>query len=141
MDFSFLSQINYLAVAVSSVVFFLLGSVWFSGLFGSIWQEELAQHNVVIQQPTSGSLMIKMLLTFCTNILASIAMAALVVITNSVSIESGLLLGLITTLGFAVTTLASVFVWESRSLKLFLLDIGYPVVGIITSSVILSLWR
>jgi hypothetical protein len=141
MDFSFLASINYLAVAVSSIVFFLLGSLWFSALFGSIWAQELKRHNVTIQQPTPRNVSIKMILTFAANVLASFAMAKLVILTGSNTLASGLTLGIITTLGFAVTTLASVFIWESRSLKLFLIDIGYPALGIIAAAIILSVWR
>ncbi len=141
MDFTFLSQINYLAVAVSSVIFFVLGSLWFSALFGSIWAEELERHNVVIKQPTKNSLFMKMLLTFATNCIASFAMACLVAMTGSTTVISGIILGIIATVGFAATTLASVFNWESRSLKLFLIDIGYPALGIITAAIILSVWH
>ena len=140
MNLTILFSINYLAIAVSSVVFFILGSVWFSGLFRSAWTKELQHHNVIIKEPTTADLITKMLLTFAANILASVAMAFLVIMTGSASFQSGLLLGIIAALGFALTTLGSVFIWESRSLKLFLIDVGYPMLGIITSAIILSLW-
>lgn len=141
MDFSFLSQINYFAVAASSIVYFLIGSFWFSSLFGLTWAKELEKHNVIIKEPTSSELTIKMVITFISNILAALGLAYLVAVTNSNSLCSGLTLGLITSIAFAAGTLATVFTWESRSLKLFLIDIGYPVVGILTSAVILSLWK
>lgn len=141
LDFSFLAHINYLAVAVSSIIFFLIGSVWFSALFSTMWTQELKRHNVVIKEPTKPALFIKMLLTFGANVMTSIAIQYLVIMTGSTTLLSGLILGIVTTLGFAVTTLASVFIWESRSLKLFLIDIGYPALGIITASILLSLWR
>lgn len=141
MDFAVFSQINYAAVLVSAALFFAVGSVWFSGLFGSLWKEELIKHNVRITEPTSGQLAMKMLLTFVANILAAYAMACLVMITHSSSLQSGLVLGGIAAVGFAATTLASCFIWENRSLKLFLIDVGYPIFGIIVSAVILSLWR
>ena len=141
MDFSFLSQVNYLAVAATSFIFFFLGSLWFSALFGSIWVKELKNHNVIIKEPTKSALMTKMFLTFGNNVLASLAMAILVNLTGSTTVISGIILGIIVTVGFATTTLASVFIWENRSLKLFLIDIGYPALGIITAAVLLSVWH
>lgn len=141
MDFSFLNHINYAAVAASSIIFFAIGSLWFSTLFSSLWVEELQQHNITIKKPTTKVLAIKMWLTFSANILASIAMAYLVLVTGSTTVQSGLHLGIIVAFGFAVPTLASVFVWENRSLKLFLIDVGYPVVGIIATAVLLSVWH
>jgi len=141
MDFSFFSYVNYGAVLVSAVVFFMLGSVWFSTLFGRMWVAELQRHNVIIKAPTTAALCTKMVLTFAANLLAAWCIALLVNMTGSTTAASGLQLGVIVVLGCAITTLASVFVWESRSLKLFLIDIGYPAVGIIASAIILSVWR
>jgi hypothetical protein len=142
MDFIFLSQINYLAVGVAAIIFWCVGSAWFSPLLMSaLWVAELKRHNVLLQRPSSNTLLTKMLLTFGANLLASLAMAWLVVMTNSSTVSSGLMLGIITVLGFAVTTLGQVFIWENRSVKLFLIDIGYPALGIIITAVLLSVWR
>lgn len=141
LDLSFLSEINYLAVAVSSIVFFFIGSLWFSALFRNLWVKELKRHDVTIKEPTKEVLLQKMLLTFGANILASFAMACLVIITGSTTLATGFFLGFIAALGFAVPTLGSVFVWENRSLTLYLIDVGYPVVGIIAIAMILSIWQ
>jgi hypothetical protein len=141
MELTFLSHINYLAVAASSIIFFMLGSLWFSTLFGSVWTQELKRHNVIIKEPTKNALIMKMLLTFGANIVASFAMACLVNMTGSTTLTSGLILGIIVALGFAATTLGLVFIWESKSLKLFLIDSGYPALGIIASALLLSLWH
>lgn len=141
MDLSFLYQINYLAVLVSSIIFFMIGSFWFSLLFGSIWAKELESHGIKIKEPSKGELTTKMLVTFLSNLVTSFAIACLVIITSSSTITSGLILGIITSIGLAATSIATIFTWESRSLKLFLIDWGYPAVGILTSSIILSLWQ
>lgn len=142
MDMSFLHSINYLAVLASSVALFIIGSVWYSPLLMStIWVEELKKHQVTIKQPTSSELGTKMFLTFVTNVIASFAMACLVILVQSITWQSGVALGVTASIGFSATALASICIWQSRSLKLFLIDAGYPVVGSIASGVILSLWR
>lgn len=141
MYFSFLFQINYIAVLVSSCIFFALGSAWFSALFRSMWIQELQQHTIVIKEPTTSNLVIKMLLTFGANFIASFAMACLVIIAHSTTVISGLSLGIIIAFGFAATSIGSVFIWEDKSLKLFLIDAGYPIFGIIIAAVLLSVWR
>ncbi len=137
-----LSQVNYLAVFVSAIVFFVIGSLWYSFLVREAWIAELKKHDITIKQNVSKELLrTKMLLTFGANVLASIAMALLVIMTGSSTISSGICLGILCVLGFAVTSVGAVFIWEDRSLKLFLLDIGYPALGIIFSAIILSLWQ
>jgi hypothetical protein len=141
MDMSLIASVNHLAVIVSAIVYFLMGSLWFSTLFGSLWVQELKNHNVVIKQPSTGDLTAKMLQTFLANIVTAYAMAFLVIMTGSTTLLSGLFLGILTAVGFAATTLGGVFTWESRSLKLFLIDIGYPALGIIASAILLSVWQ
>ena len=48
----FLSSVNYWAVAASGLAYRILGAVWFSALFGSIWGIELEKHGVKIKEPT-----------------------------------------------------------------------------------------
>lgn len=137
-----LSQINLIAVFVSAIVFFVIGSLWYSFLVREAWIAELKKHDITIKQNVSKEVLrTKMLLTFGANILASIAMALLVIITGSSTISSGICLGILCVLGFAVTSVGSVFIWENRSIKLFFLDVGYPAFGIIASAIILSLWQ
>ncbi len=83
----------------------------------------------------------KMILTFSANLLASFAMAELAILTGSCCAQTGLILGSIAALGIAVPALGSVFIWESRSLKLFLIDVGYPAIGIIIAAIIVSVWQ
>lgn len=136
-----LSTVNIFAVLVSSIAFFLLGSFWFSGLFGRMWCDELEKHGVVIKQPTAASLRLKMGLTFLGNFITALAMALLVHATASTTIQSALHLGLVVALGFVITAMGTCAVWVNKSPRLFLIDAGYPSVGIIISAIILSLWR
>lgn len=140
--FDIISQLNIWAVLVSSIVYFFIGSLWFSPvLFSDIWIEELEKHNVKIKQPTSAQLTQKMLITLAANILSVLATGYLVIATNSGSLASIIFLGMVISIGFVMSSVGTVFNWENRSLKLFLIDIGYPIVGIISSAIILSLWR
>jgi hypothetical protein len=106
-----------------------------------MWSKELELHNVVIKEPSKKELTTKMFLTFCANIVASLVMAYFVFITKSTTLMSGLHLGIAASIGFAGTAIALVFIWESKSLKLFLIDFGYSATGLIVSSIILSLWH
>lgn len=141
MDFSILLHVNYVAVAISTLAFFFLGSLWFGALFGKMWVAELGRHNVIIKEPSSAALFTKMGLNLLKNGIISFAMACLVVLTGSKTFESGLLLGLFVACGFAASAMADIFIWENRSKKLFLIDAGYQIVGITIAALILSVWQ
>lgn len=138
MELQFLANINYLAVLVSAVAFFMLGALWFSVLFKDAWTD-LAYPSGMKERSKEG-IATNMVLTFLTNLIASFAMACFVAMTHSTSIQSGLVLGIIGA-AFAAIAVAGVFIWENKPLKLFLIDAGYPVFGILLSALLLSLWR
>lgn len=133
----YLSSINFLTVFVSAIIYFFLGMLWFTVLFGRSW----AQENNFTGQPTVAQLMFKMGTTLFGNFVASLSMALLVHATYSTTLFSALELGLLVTIGFSATTIGIAYVWVGRSIKISLIDIGYPAVGIIISAIILSLWR
>ena len=138
---SFLSHANYLALLVAALAYFALGSLWFSALFGKMWSAEVAKHGVVIKEPTRKEISSKMLQTFIYNLIAAFAMGYLVFVTGVANFMAGLKLGLLCGIGFAAVGICIANVWESRSLKLVLIDAGYAVVGITICGIILSLWH
>jgi hypothetical protein len=142
MDMNYCCQINYTAVAISSIILFIIGSAWFSPLlFSNIWMKELGRHNVTRPHPTPNELYTKMAIALVQNIIISLGMATLVNMLDVTTLQSGLCLGLMTSVCFVAPTLGSVFLWEGRSLTLYLIDFGYAGVSLIVSSVFLSWWR
>ena len=138
---SFFQHANWLAIGVSAVAFFLLGSIWFSLLFGKIWQKEVEKHGVKIGMPKGGEMAAKMLQTFICNAVAALSMGILVYITGTTGAMSGTKLGLLCGVGFAATAIITANVWESRSFKLVAIDLGYPLFGITICGLILSIWK
>ena len=53
----------------------------------------------------------------------------------------GLLLGLAAGLGFVATTLAASYIFESRPLKLYLINAGYPVVSFTLIGLLIGAWQ
>lgn len=141
MDFSLISQINCWAIVASVAVFFFLGAFWYSVLFSKAWVHELMLHNVTIKDPSIHKLLINMGLTLVNNSIIVCVLACLVTMTGSSTLESGLSLGLMVGCGFIATAIGGVFIWESRSLKLFFIDAGYQVIGAVIAAIILSVWR
>ena len=140
MNLAFLSEINYLAVICASFLFFFLGSLWYSVLFKRLWVQEVERHNITMGHASSADLGQKMGCTFVANFLACFCVASLVVLTHATDFHEGLLLGILAA-GIALSSLASIFIWQNRSLRLYLIDGGYPVCGLILVSILLTLWR
>ncbi len=134
------SDINWLAVLVATLSYFIIGAIWYSKvLFGKKWA---ALVGIDMNDPNKKSGLGQMMLT--TFILTLIICIALALLINRMDLTvpiSGLRLGLLTGLCFATTSVSISFIYESRPAALYFIDCGYHVVGQIAAALILVLWR
>lgn len=132
---------NIWPLIVSTLLYFFLGSLWFSLLFGKIWAKEVEKHGVKIKEPTKKQLSRNMLSTLALNFLVVLGVGLIVSALGVNTFLSGLRVGLLLGICFTLAPLGVCNVWEGRSLKLTLLDAGYPMLGIVTSCIIFALWK
>lgn len=135
---NFFASVNILAVVVSGIVYWLLGAVWFSMIFGKTWGSELEKHGVKISDGNMGG---KFVGTFIMELIVALGCAFLVWSVDTTNVTQAVKLGLGVGICFAALPMMIAYTWESRPMKLVLIDVGYPIVGITISMIILSLWR
>jgi hypothetical protein len=140
MNTEIFSQINWLAVAVAALAYFLLGALWYSkALFGAKWAGLVG---LDMNDPDKKKGMGKMMAgTFFLIILTCLALALLVYRLDIFVLSSALKLGLITGIGFASTAVSISFIYESRPTALYFIDCGYHLAGHLIAAVILVLWQ
>ncbi|MBS1492402.1 MAG: DUF1761 domain-containing protein [Bacteroidetes bacterium] len=136
-----LDHINILAVIVSGVAYWLLGAVWFSLIFGKTWGSELEKHGVKVSMPEKGGMAAKFIGTFVMETLVAFGCAFLVWYMKIVTVTQAIKLGLVVGIIFAALPMMIAYSWESRPMKLVLIDIGYPVIGITICMIILTIWK
>jgi hypothetical protein len=134
------SHVNWLAVLVAALAYFILGAIWYSkALFAPKWA---ALVGIDMNNPDKGKSIGPMLIaTFILIAVSCIALALLVVRMDLFVLSSGLKLGALTGLCFATTAVSISFIYESRPLALYFIDCGYHLVGHIAAAIILVLWR
>ncbi len=133
-----LSNINYIALAVSVVVYFAIGAVWFSVLFGKVW---IALTGVQMTEDSKKNVGKIFGVTFVINILICAGVACLVSMVNPADIMSAVHLGLTAGVCFMFAPCAMNYMYAQRPFKLVLIDAGYHVVSILTVTVIMSMWK
>jgi hypothetical protein len=138
---TFLHQMNLWAILVAAVVYFILGSLWFSILFGGFWSKEVERLGILIKDPAKSTIAAKMVQTFVGNLIAAFSMGYIVFATHSFNAIAGLKLGLLCGIGFAAVAMIIAYTWESRSFRLQMIDTGYAVIGITVCGIIISAWR
>jgi hypothetical protein len=121
-------------VLLAAVAYFAIGSVWYSPvLFTKPWMKELG-----IKPGSSMKGLAKlMVVSFLLTVILVMIETYFVHVTNSPTWLNGAYLGAKLWLGFVATTSAINFVYEKRSAKLWLIDQGYHLVGMVVAGAIL----
>ena len=132
-------DINWLAVLVGTIGYFMLGAIWYSFLFKNQW---IAYNKIVIDNPDAkkgvGAIMFA---SFVMMFVTSVAIAFLAYRIGMWGWMSGVKLGLMTGICFACTSMAINMLYEKKPLGLFFINGGYQVLGNIIAAVIIVCWR
>lgn len=133
------SKINHVATIVAAVIYFVMGAGWFT-LFSQAWlagigktMEQLQHSGVPPAVPYA--------VAFVSALIMAYALAFLAGITDHTKASSGAKLGALLGLAFVATAFATEYVFEARSLQIFAINAGYPVVGMVVMGAIVGGWR
>lgn len=137
----YLQQLNIVALAASGVLYWALGMLWYSVLFGKAWKTALASTGLNLENPEKKEMAGMMIGSLLYNYLTVFAVSYLVFITGCVNLAAAVKMGGLLGACIAWTSIGTVYTWEKRSLKHLAIDGGYHVFGITMCSVILALWR
>lgn len=141
MSFSLLDDLNWLAVIVAALAYFAVGAAWYAPpLFGDAWaraagfemQPDERPNPIVFVAPLIGS------------ILGAIALGMIAEASATDTFGEGIVLGLVTGIGFALGITYVTAQFESTKPNRMVwgaITAGYHVVGILVASVVIALWR
>jgi hypothetical protein len=126
-------HVNWLAILVAALSAFGVGSIWYGPLFAKAWMREAG---VSPEKARSANIPKLFGTVFVLNLIA----AGSLFIGPSGSWRFGLFAGFMTGLTFISTALGVIYLFESRSLRLWLINGGYQVVSFSVMGTILGAW-
>lgn len=136
MEFS-INDINALAVVIAAIVYFFIGSVWYSPiLFLEAWKRETGKPK---EQSSPNPFLY--ILCFILAVFASFALACLFEIAGVDGFVPGLFGGLMAGLALVAASAITMLFDDYRRYKLFLINVGYHAVAFPLMGVILGLWH
>lgn len=141
MDTSFFSHLNWLAVAVAAVAYFMLGGLWYSkALFGSTWIKStgIDMNNPDAKKGVGAVMAFTFLLEFITCAGLAILVYRLMLVGG---VMSGIKLGLFTGIFFSSISICISYLYQSKPKVLHLIDGGYHIAGNVIAAVILCVWQ
>jgi hypothetical protein len=128
-------EINYIAVVVAALASFLLGGLWYSNaLFGKAWQREAG---VTDEQMKNGNMVRIFGLTFVLALLAAWNFANFLGPRPSIAFGTGV--GASAGLLWVAGSFGINYLFERRSLKLFLINGGFHTLQFAIIGLVLSL--
>jgi hypothetical protein len=130
-------KINYLAVVVCAVVYWLLGGLWYALLFGKQW---MALENITIEQGRSMNSALPYIITFALNLLIAFVLAQICSWRNANTAGRGAAIGVLLWVGIVAPITYTTHMYEMRPKELFAINEFYPLVGLCLMGLILGVW-
>ena len=119
-----LEGINWLAVVTAAVAAFGLGGIWYSNpVFGSMWLREIG---LTEETASNANMTLIFGAAFVLQLLAATALAACM--PAGVGWLGGLQTGLVVGIFWIATAYAITYLFEQRTLRIFMINSGYFVV-------------
>lgn len=136
MDLSFLSTLNYVAIFVSALAYWLLGALWYSPLlFGKVWGR--------LVQPTEDAkkkMAQSMILSLVGFFLICFVMAVFVTHLVPADPVRGSKIAVAAAAGFMFLPKLTNMLYANTSATVLLIDSGYHGVGFVAAALILTSW-
>lgn len=135
-------KIKYPAVIVATLVHYILGGLWYSPLlFGNKFLEIIGWTPQQVEQIQAKGSVKELAIAFVTSLVLVYILAHFVQYTKATTAMAGVQTAFWIWLGFIATTQLATVIFEQRPLGLYLINIGYQLVGCSLAAVILALWR
>ena len=126
-------------VLVSAVILWILGAVWYSPvLFAKPW---MALLGIKPDAANRKSLVPGMISSLAGDFILAFALDHVVLWSNVGSWRGGAFIGVLVWLGFFAAPNYPQGIYENRPVKLFAINNGYWLVGLIVVGIVLAVWR
>jgi hypothetical protein len=137
MTLEVLGDVNYLAVVVATIAWWVLGAVWYAPpVFGRAWQQATGVTVPEGQRAPIGPYILSYVAYFVT----ALTIAVLALLTGTDTYGEGVLLGLVTGIGFSGVLLFVGLIFEQRKPAWFWINGIYNLIGYTLVAVIVALW-
>jgi hypothetical protein len=142
MTFDTLGQLNWLAVIVGAVIYFALGAAWYSpALFAKPWQKAIGWDPT--QQPEPQVNPLTYAVPGAAYLVMAVTTGMIAKATGSDTLTDGIVLGLITGVGYALafSLVAAFFTPNSpQPMVVFAITGAYNLIGFLILAIIVSAW-
>jgi len=133
------SVARHVAVWIASIVFFVLGAIWYS-VMAAPWMAAIGKTMDELTRE-QGASPLPYIVGFAAILVMCYTLAWLMHRLQAATLAAGLRLGAIIAIGFIAATLALNYGFEARSVTLWLINSVYVTVGLALAGAIIGGWK
>jgi hypothetical protein len=137
-----LATVNWLPVIVGTAIYFALGAVWYSRLlFANPWQEAIGWDTARTEPQANPMTYVIPAVLY---LIAAVATALLANATGTDTLAEGVVLGLVTGVGFALPMVGVEAAFDPnkpKPLVWFAITTAYHVIGFVILAVLVAVWQ
>lgn len=136
MDFSIFSSLDFMAIIVASIAYWVLGMLWYAPfLFGNIWAAEVG-----ISEVARKKMAMSMILSFIGMFLSCTVLALFVTHLVAPDMLRGIKIAVAAGFAFTFIPMWIARQYQQSSLKALFIDAFYHIFGYVLASVIITTW-
>lgn len=136
-----LVSINYLALIAAGVASTIIGTLWYTVLFGKQWRVLMGISGARMEEMKKRGMGKMYGANFVATLIMAFVLAQFVSAWNITDMFGAVRLAFWVWLGFIATTMLGSIFWENKSVKLYTINVGFQFVSLAVMTVILALWR
>ncbi len=135
-----METINLLAVLLAAVAYVAIGAVWYcDGVFGKVWRK-LSGITKKTENKIKKTMASSYFLAFLSSLIMSYILANAMILLGAETLLDGLSVAFWIWLGFVATLMLGGVLWEGKSPKLYLINSGQALLGMLIMGGILASW-
>ncbi len=131
-------RINYPAILVCALLYWLLGGLWYGLLFH---QQYVSLEHLTAEQSRSVNAPIPYITTFLLNLLLAFVLAHICMWRNANTAGRGAAVGVLLWIGIVAPITYTTHLYELRPKELFAINEFYPLLGMCLMGAILGAWK
>jgi hypothetical protein len=131
-------KVNYAAIVVCAVVYWLLGAVWYGFLFAKPYVE---LEHLTAEQLNGPNPVLPYIVTFFLNLLIAYVLAQICIWRNANTAARGGAVGILLWIGFIGPITFTTYMYEFKPMGLFAINQFYSLVGLFLMGLILGAWK
>jgi hypothetical protein len=132
-------HLNHLALLVAALILWMLGAAWYSPpLFAKPWMADLG---IRPETANKKGLIPGMISSFIGDLIMALVLAHITGWSNATTFRGGAFIGALVWLGFIAAPAFPQGIYENRPFRLFAINTGYWLVGLIIVGGMLAVWH